>query len=113
MRPSPADRTAAPPPGLLGGTLWRRLTLGVVFAILVLAGLTLYTDAPALGRSLAAFPWPWLLLVLALTTLNYGLRFLKWHYYLRLLEIRVRTGLSLAIFLSGFMMLLTRARSAS
>ena len=103
----PADRTAAPPPGLLGGTLWRRLTLGIVFAILVLAGLTLYADAPALGRSLASFPWPWLLPVLALTALNYGLRFVKWHYYLHLLEIRVKPGLSLAIFLSGFMMLLT------
>ena len=105
--PPPADRTAAPSPGLLGSTLWRRLALGVVFAILVLAGLTLYADAPALARSLAAFPWPWLLPVLALTALNYGLRFIKWHYYLRLLEIRVKPGLSLAIFLSGFMMLLT------
>ena len=84
VRPPPADRTAAPPPavpstGLLSGTLWRRLALGVVLAILVLAGLTLYADAPALGRSLAAFPWPWLLPVLALTALNYGLRFVKWN----------------------------------
>ena len=107
MPSSSADRIATPSTGLLGGTLWRRLALGVVFAILVLAGLTLYADAPALGRSLAAFPWPWLLPVLVLTALNYGLRFVKWHYYLQLLEIRVRPGVSLAIFLSGFMMLLT------
>ncbi len=107
MYPSHDDRSAAPPTALWGGKLWRRLGLGVLFAMLVLAGLTLYADAPALGRSLAAFPWPWLLPVLALTTLNYGLRFVKWHYYLRLLDIRVPPGPSLAIFLSGFMMVLT------
>ena len=104
---SPDDLTTAPATGLLSGKLWRRLGLGVVFAVLVLAGLTLYADAPALGQSLVEFPWLWLLPVLALTALNYGLRFVKWHYYLRLLEVRVRPGLSLAIFLSGFMMVLT------
>lgn len=107
MRVWPPKLNLSLPNGLLGDSLGQRLGLGFVLAVLVVAGLTIYADASALARSLVEFPWKLLLPVLALTMLNYGLRFIKWQYYLILLGIHVSPGTSFAIFLSGFMMALT------
>jgi glycosyltransferase 2 family protein len=47
-------------------------------------------------------------LILALTLLNYVLRFVKWQYYLRLLQVRgLSRSDSLRIFVAGFTMVMT------
>ena len=97
----------SPAAGLFSGTVWRRIGMAAVLAVVVFAGLALYADGPALADALIAFPGRLIPAVLLLTSLNYGLRFVKWQYYLRLLRIEVPRGASLAIFLSGFMMVLT------
>jgi hypothetical protein len=40
--------------------------------------------------------------VLALSTLNYGLRFVRWHYYLKTLVSAIRLHQDLRIYLVGF-----------
>ena len=66
------------------------------------------SDLPRLADSLRRWQWQYLPLVLAAVLANYALRFLRWHFYLRVTAIAgVSTGDSLAIFLSGFSLTMT------
>jgi uncharacterized protein (TIRG00374 family) len=88
--------------------LRNKVIIGFVFGVVVLVALSLFADVRTLPEVLAGFRWEWLPLILGLTLLNYGLRFVKWQYYLHLLSIRgVSTGDSLGIFLSGMTMAMT------
>lgn len=60
----------------------------------------------ALGIGLAP-----LALVLALSLANYGLRYLRWHYYIRALGHRVPDGAHLAIYLAGFALTATPGKA--
>lgn len=88
--------------------LRHKLTLSLIFALVVFLGLTFYADAPRLANVLATFNWTFLPIALAATLVNYGLRFLRWHYYLAVISVRgVAWQDSLLIFLSGFSLTLT------
>ncbi len=92
-------------------TILSRFRTGLLLGLALAAGIYLaYTlaigwneVAAALGR----FAWEWLPVLLALSLVNYALRFLRWEYYLRLLGIRVSWRTSVAIFLSGLAMTIT------
>ena len=60
-----------------------RLLLSMVFGALVFIGLSAYADFSAVIDGLGRFRWEYLPVILGLTTLNYGLRFLKWQFYLK------------------------------
>jgi uncharacterized protein (TIRG00374 family) len=85
-----------------------RLLISLVFGIVVYAGLSFYGDFRDVLRSLSDFNWALLPVVLALTSANYVLRWLKWEYYLRIIGVR---GLakrdSFLIFFSGLGMVVT------
>jgi glycosyltransferase 2 family protein len=88
--------------------LKRRLLLGVLLGVIVISVIVLIADASALADSFRAFNW-WLTpLIGGLMLVNYSLRFLKWQYYLRLINV---TGLSRVdsalIYVSGFTMVMT------
>ncbi|MFU8805182.1 MAG: lysylphosphatidylglycerol synthase transmembrane domain-containing protein [Bradymonadaceae bacterium] len=87
--------------------LERRILAGMLFGVLIYAAIGFWTDAQRLAEDLTSFPILVFLGALALTLINYGLRFIKWHYYLRLLGIVVPVGLSLNIFLAGLVMSIT------
>jgi uncharacterized protein (TIRG00374 family) len=88
--------------------LRRRMMVGIVVGVVVVVAVVLFSDAGALSRALRDFDWRLLPLVLALTVANYGLRFVKWQYYLRLLGVSALSRRdSLMIFLSGFTMVMT------
>ena len=76
----------------------------------VALGLGLYADFGRLGDELASFRWELFPLALALTALNYLLRFWRWQRYLARLEIEVPTGRSFAIFLAGLSGTITPAK---
>ena len=88
--------------------LRRRLLLGILAGVFVVAAVVLILDGDALVSALNDFDWRLLPLVLGLTLANYLLRFVKWQYYLRLLGV---SSLSLKdsalIFLAGFTMVMT------
>ncbi len=89
----------------------RKILLSVLLAILVYAVLLLVSDYRKLAAVLVGFRWDLIPLILALTMFNYGLRFIKWHYYLGLVGVRNMPWFdSLLIFLSGFSMTLTPAK---
>jgi glycosyltransferase 2 family protein len=76
----------------------------------VALGLGLYADFDNLGDELASFRWELFPLALALTALNYLLRFWRWQRYLPHVDVHVPWGGSLAIFTAGLTMTITPAK---
>jgi uncharacterized protein (TIRG00374 family) len=90
----------------------RGIILAALLAVAAAALIVAWGDAPAVLGALAAFPPLLVLPVLLLTVWNYALRWLRWNYYLRVLEvIGVGWQDSLLVFLSGFAMGLTPGKS--
>lgn len=85
-----------------------KFLISLLFGIAVVAALTFYADVDKLAAAFAAFNWGLIPPILGLTLLNYGLRFVKWHYYLGQIGVR---GLGLAdsaaVFFGGLTMTLT------
>ena len=90
-----------------------RKRLGVQFlwslllALLVYIGLIVYGDWRQLSELLADFPWLWLPPTLGLTLVNFGVRLLKWHWYLRLIQAPISFGQSARIYGISFLMMMT------
>lgn len=84
-----------------------RIWIGVGLGALAFAGLALYGDLGDPGtfmERVRSYDVRWFLLGLLGATLNYGVRFFRWHVYLRRLGIDVPTRSSFRIFLAGFAM---------
>jgi uncharacterized protein (TIRG00374 family) len=85
-----------------------RLLLSLVFGALVFVALSAYADFNAVVDGLGRFRWQYLPLILALTSVNYVLRFLKWQFYLRTIGVN---GLdvkdSALIYFAGLGMVVT------
>ncbi len=88
-------------------TLERRILWGMILGIVIYALIGLLTDARALAAELLHFPLMTFLGALALTLVNYGLRFVKWHYYLKHLGFQIAPLHSLNVFLAGLAMSVT------
>lgn len=84
-----------------------RLALGLALGLLTFLAFGLWADVGRLGDAASRFAWAWMLPVLALSLANYGLRFLRWHLYLRAARIDVPTGFSAGVFASGLAMSIT------
>ena len=86
----------------------RRVIVGFVLGLAVVLVVILLADLPKTLAAFARWQWAFLPVALAFTAGNYALRFLRWHYYLRVLGIRdVPWGESLLVFLAGFTMTMT------
>ena len=66
-------------------SLFRKLIPGVLFGFLVLVGLALIGDLRQVGEVFSRFNWWIFPLALLFTLFNYGLRFVKFMYYMRLI----------------------------
>lgn len=83
----------------------------------IVAGVVLYVvgsvwaGAQEVGDELAGFDWPIYVPVLALTGVNYGLRFVKWHYLLGRLDVRIDWRPNLMIFIAGLAMVISPAKA--
>lgn len=88
--------------------LKQKLALGIGLAVLVFIGLLLYGDVRAISRLLQNFDWRWLPVIFGLTVLNYALRGVRFHYYLRQVGVRnISLWTSLRVFIGGFALTLT------
>lgn len=86
----------------------RRLVPGLVLGFIVFVGLALLGDLREVSQLLLRFKWHYLVIALACTLLNYALRFLKWHYYLRQLGVtQLTVGQSMRLFVAGFPLAVT------
>lgn len=74
---------------------------------LIYLAFTIYADYELVYRSFTQFSLFLIPLIFALTFSNYVTRFLKWDYYLHLLNIRIKKSDSFTIFMSGLIMSVT------
>jgi glycosyltransferase 2 family protein len=88
--------------------LVRRLILAMLLAVGIYGAIVLYRGVDEVSERFGAFAWSTFAIACALAASNYVLRFLKWEYYLGLLEIRgIPKGESMLTFLSGFVLTVT------
>jgi len=87
--------------------LFSRVILGVGAGIAIYVGFTIWANAREVGAALSHFAWSAALLGAALAAGNYGVRWLRWEYYLRRLGIRIAVSDSVLVFLAGFALTVT------
>ncbi len=87
--------------------LKRNMVAGIVLGALVYLVLSFYMGWDGIRQAVAHFRWSLLPLLLALSLVNYGVRFLKWHYYLGRIDVPLKPLDSLLVFLSGLMFSIT------
>jgi uncharacterized protein (TIRG00374 family) len=88
--------------------LTRRLIAAMLLAVAVYGFLVLYRGASAVATSFSGYAWWTFAAACALAFANYIIRFLKWEYYLALLDVRgIPKWESLLTFLSGFVLTVT------
>ena len=103
--------SAATPPSPDLGHLGRRLLVPAILGLLALVGLALVADVRKLAGRLGEFDPALLAPVLALSLVNYGLRFWRWQLYLRALGVELPAGRSLGVFLVGFLLSVTPGKA--
>jgi uncharacterized protein (TIRG00374 family) len=83
----------------------------IAFGALLYVGGSVWAGLQDVQNELANFSW-WLAIpVLLLTVVNYGLRFVKWHYLLGQLQARVPWKENLRIFVAGLAMVISPAKA--
>ncbi|MFT5584587.1 MAG: hypothetical protein ACI9VR_002172 [Cognaticolwellia sp.] len=83
----------------------------IAFGALLYVGGSVWAGLRDVQNELANFSW-WLAIpVLLLTVVNYGLRFVKWHYLLGQLQARVPWKENLRIFIAGLAMVISPAKA--
>lgn len=90
--------------------LRKKLVIAIILGASVFLVISLYSDFDKVVSALANFNIWYLPLVLGLAFLNYILRFLKWDYYLRLLEVNIPKKESFKVFLAGLTMSISPGR---
>lgn len=85
----------------------KQVFISVVVGVVIYFALTVYGDIGPVFEAFRQFNWLYIPLLLLLTSVNYLFRFIKWDYYLRLLDIKIEKRLSASIFFSGLIMSVT------
>jgi uncharacterized protein (TIRG00374 family) len=96
---------------MAGSTILSSFRKGVVVSlalgVVVYVGYALFTGWEDTAGALASFRWSLLPVLLAMSLANYGIRFVRWEMYLRMLDIRIPLKTSASIFLAGLAMTIT------
>lgn len=82
--------------------LFRPLLWSVLSAVIIYGGIIVFSDIAGVSLSIVRLGMVGWLIVLGLSLVNYGLRFLRWEIYLHRLSSRVPILTSLAYYLGGF-----------
>ena len=85
----------------------KRLIPIILISIAIFVGLTAYGEFRSVSNNLLSFPLHYFLLALMLAITNYLLRYIRWNYYLEILNTKVSTKTSILVFFSGLAMSLT------
>ncbi|MEN9938735.1 MAG: hypothetical protein RLZZ387_5314 [Chloroflexota bacterium] len=92
--------------------LRRSILISALLGLAVAIGLGLVSDIREVSQSFGAFQWSALTAIIGFTLLNYALRWLKWDYYLRAMDMGrgVSRWDSVLLFTSGMLMAVTPAK---
>ena len=89
----------------------RKILLIFIFSILVYTGFVFFADAKKISLVFSRFDWRILPLLFFLSFSNYIIRFFRWHYFLKKINIPLPLGKSFRIFLSGISMTVTPGKT--
>ena len=109
MQDDPTPPESAPPDAMARFRRWA--AIAVAIAVIGWVGYALVRGFSETGRELVGFPWLLSIPVLLLTLVNYGLRYLKWHYLLGRLGIHIEHRHDAPIFLAGLAMVISPAKA--
>jgi len=87
------------------------LWITAVLTVVVFFGMFLFGKADSVVATLGLLEWWRIGTVFGLVTVSYGVRFLKWEYYLRVLDVDTPIRTSLLVFVSGLMMVVTPGKA--
>ncbi len=91
-------------------TLFKRSLWAVLLGVVVYALILAFSDFQALWTAVRSMRASDLLLILLIIPVNYITRYFKFHYYLRVLGIRVRLKDEIIALLASFVMVITPAK---
>ncbi len=86
---------------------WMLIT--AVIALILYVGFVFFANANDVMDALSQLKWWWLLAVLFISLLSYGVRALRWNYYLIRLGITMNHRVMLMLYFAGLSMLITPA----
>lgn len=87
--------------------LQKKIIVGIILAAIVYLGFSIYVDFAKLLEAFSLFDFRYFPLILFLSFFNYYLRFERWDYYLRIIQIKLPRKISFSIFLGGLIMSIT------
>jgi uncharacterized protein (TIRG00374 family) len=87
------------------------LWVTALLTVVVLFGLFVVGDSSKVASALLSVDLWRIGVVFLLVTISYGIRFLKWEYYIRQLAIDIPLKTSLIVFFSGLMMVVTPGKA--
>jgi uncharacterized protein (TIRG00374 family) len=93
------------------GVRWPALILSVVVAALAYLGVSLWVGAQEVRQAITRIGVQGLVVMLALSLVNYALRFVRWQLYLRVLGHAQPVAPSLCIYLGGFALTTTPGKA--
>jgi len=102
------EETAAPD---AMGRFRKWAAIAVAVAAIGYLAYALYRGLSETANELVSFSWGWYLPILGLTLVNYGLRYLKWHYLLGRLGVRIPHSSNIWIYLAGLAMVISPAKA--
>ena len=103
----PVTASASAPPRAPSG-VGRKIVFGVLIGVVVYGVIVVVSGTKKIEEELARFSYSALGIALSLALVNYGIRFLKWEYYLKVLGVRgIPKWESFLTFLSGFVLTIT------
>lgn len=103
----PAGATPEATPAELIARFRRWLAWGVALAALLYVGFSAWVGIASVKDALTRFAWLYYVPAIVLTLLNYALRFWKWHYLIRRLDVAIPAKDDAVIFGSGLAMVLS------
>ncbi len=109
MSTEPAELPDARPAALARFQKWA--AVAVALAVLGYVAYAVWKGWGPTRDELLGFWWPIYLPVLGLTAVNYGLRYAKWAYFLRVLGISVPHRTNVWIFMAGLAMVISPAKA--
>ena len=89
------------------GKFKKKILVSLIAAGVIYLAFTLYADYKMVLSAFTQFNWYLLPPLLILSLLNYYTRFLKWDYYLSVINVQIKKIDSLSIFMSGLIMSIT------
>lgn len=87
-----------------------KVWLIILFAVAIYLIMGIYADFSDLLIAIRHFNWIYFILMIILTTIAYFIRFLKWNFFLKSVDVHLNLKDNLFVFFSGLGMIITPAK---